>query len=203
MRRARRVHWAGYHGGAGSPRDRLGDEQDTGGKRVMTFRSPYPEVTIPELALTPYVLRRAGELADKPALVDGPGGRTLTYGQLAATISRAAAGLAERGFRHGDVLAIYSPNLPEYAIAFHAAASLDGIVTTVNPLYTADELAAQLQDAGAAYLVTIPQFMDKALDAAQRSNIREVFVFGEAEGAMPFASLLAGGGQPPAVQINP
>ncbi|MBA2449534.1 MAG: 4-coumarate--CoA ligase family protein [Chloroflexi bacterium] len=169
----------------------------------MTFRSPYPEVTIPELALTPYVLRRAGELADKPALVDGPSGRTLTYGQIAAAISRAAAGLAERGFRHGDVVAIYSPNLPEYALAFHAAASLGGIVTTVNPLYTADELAAQLQDAGATYLVTIPQFMDKALDAAQRSNIREVFVLGEAAGATPFASLLAGGGQPPEVQINP
>ena len=41
------------------------------------------------------------------------------------------------------------PNLPEYAIAFHGAASAGGSCTTVNPLYTANELAHQLEDSGA------------------------------------------------------
>jgi acyl-CoA synthetase (AMP-forming)/AMP-acid ligase II len=41
-----------------------------------------------------------------------------------------------------------SPNLPEYAIAFHAVAMVGGINTTANPLYTADELARQLRDCG-------------------------------------------------------
>lgn len=36
----------------------------------MIFRSPYPEVTIPEMPLTSLVLRRAQELADKPAIVE-------------------------------------------------------------------------------------------------------------------------------------
>jgi len=169
----------------------------------MIFRSPYPDVTIPEVALTPFVLQRAQELADKPALIDGPSGRTLTYGQLAGAVRLAAAGLAQRGFHKGDVFAIYSPNLPEYAIAFHAVSSLGGINTTVNPLYTADELAYQLNDAGARFLLTIPQFVDKALEAAGKSEVEEVFVFGEAEGATPFASLLQSDGQVPEVQINP
>ncbi len=52
----------------------------------MTFRSHYPDVRVPEMPLTEYVLQRAGELAEKPALIDGPTGRTLTYGQLADSV---------------------------------------------------------------------------------------------------------------------
>ena len=47
------------------------------------YTSPYPDVDIPESPITPYVLRRTGELGDKPALIDGPSGRTLSYGGLA------------------------------------------------------------------------------------------------------------------------
>ena len=71
----------------------------------MIFRSPYREVEIPEVALTEYVFRRAHEHADKPALIDGPSGRTITYGQLLRR-SAHGLGLARRGFSKGDVLAI-------------------------------------------------------------------------------------------------
>lgn len=169
----------------------------------MIFKSPYPDVAIPEMALTPFVLQHAQQLADKPALIDGPSGRTLTYGQLAGAIQKVAAGLAGRGFNKGDVFAIYSPNLPEYAIAFHGVALAGGVNTTINPLYTVGELAFQLNDAGAKYLLTIPLFLDKALEAADESGVEEVFVLGEAEGATPFAELLAGDGSAPKVDINP
>ncbi|HEX9923996.1 MAG TPA: AMP-binding protein, partial [Anaerolineae bacterium] len=169
----------------------------------MIFKSRYSDVTIPDTALTPVVMQQAQALAGKPALIDGPSGRTLTYGQLAQLIQRAAAGLAERGFKKGDVFAIYSPNVPEYAIAFHGVASVGGINTTINPLYTVGELAHQLNDAGAKYLLTIPQFLDKAKEAAAESDVEEIFVFGEAEGATPFASLLQGDGQPPDVSLDP
>lgn len=170
----------------------------------MIFKSLYPEVAIPDdIALTPYVLQRAQELGDKPALIDGPSGRTITYSQLAGAIRLAAASLAKRGLKKGDVFAIYSPNLPEYAVAFHAVATAGGINTTINPLYTVDELAQQLNDCQAKYLLTIPQFLDKAKEAASRSKVEEIFVLGEAEGATPFASLLQGDGQMPEVQINP
>jgi acyl-CoA synthetase (AMP-forming)/AMP-acid ligase II len=168
----------------------------------MIFKSLYPDVTIPETSLTEFVLQHARELGDKPALIDGPTGRTITYAQLPGLIARVAAGLAQRGLQKGDVLAIYSPNLPEYPVAFHAVASLGGVVTTANPLYTAGELANQLNDAGARFLLTIPQFLGTAREAAGQSKVEEIFVFGEAEGATPFAALLAGDGSPPQVAIN-
>jgi acyl-CoA synthetase (AMP-forming)/AMP-acid ligase II len=169
----------------------------------MIFRSPYPDVSIPEIPLTDFVFRRAGERAGWPALIEGTTGRATSYGELVSAIRRAAAGLAARGLRKGDVLAIFSPNLPEYAIAFHAAATLGAINTTVNPLYTVDELTFQLNDSGAKHLVTIPQFIDKAHEAAKRSSIEEIFVIGEAPGATPFASLMENGGSPPRVEIDP
>ena len=164
--------------------------------------SASPPVTIPDLTITDYVLRHAARLGDKPALIDGPTGRTLTYRQLADGARRMAAGLAKRGFRKGDVLAIYSPNVPEYAIVFLGVAMAGGVNTTVNPLYTADELANQLRDSGARLLVTVPPFLDKAKEAAAKSGVEEIFVLGSAEGARPFTDLLAAGAEPPAVTID-
>jgi acyl-CoA synthetase (AMP-forming)/AMP-acid ligase II len=165
--------------------------------------SPYPDVEIPDVPLHQFVLAGAARMADAPALIDGPSGRTLTFGQLAGGVQLVAAGLAARGFGKGDVLAIHSPNLPEYALAFYGTAAAGGAATTINPLYTVDELAFQLKDAGARFLVTVPPFLDRAREAAARTAVEEVFVFGEAEGATPFASLLTAGGQPPAVEIDP
>lgn len=170
----------------------------------MIFLSPHKEVSIPEATLTEFVLGGAGGRAEKPALIDGSTGRRLTYGELARSVRRVAAGLAGRGFQKGDVFAVYSPNCPEYAIAFHAVASLGGINTTINPLYTTEEVAHQLKDAGAKYLLTVPQLMDKAREAASRAGVHELFVFGEAEGATPFARLLETDEQAvvPAVSID-
>src|ERR1044072_6965602 len=112
----------------------------------MIFKGPYPDVEIPETALTPFVMHRAGELADKAALIDGPTGRAVTFSQLNDAIAIVAHNLAERGFKKGEVLGIISPNCPEYAIAFHATALLAGIVTPINPLYTHYETAHQLTE---------------------------------------------------------
>jgi len=169
----------------------------------MIFRGPFPEVTIPEVSLTKLVLRRAQELGSKPALIEGPTGRIITYSQLAEAITQVAAGLAQRGFKKGDVFGILSPNVPEYAIIFHAVASLGGINTLVNPLYTEQEIAHQLKDAGARFLVTVPAFMEKARESARAASVEELFVFGDADGATPFASLFATNSVAPDVEITP
>ena len=141
---------------------------------------------------------------DKPALIDGPSGRILSFRQLAEAVDKVAAGLAAYGLTKGDVFAIYSPNLPEYAVAFYAVAKLGAINTTINPLYTVDELINQLNDAGAKFLLTIPQFLDNALAAAQKTAVRQVFVLGEAAaGASAFSSLLDHDATAPKVTIDP
>ena len=169
----------------------------------MIFKGPYPDVEIPLTPLTPFVMHRAKELGDKPALIDGPTGRTITYKQLADLIAIAAYNLSQRSFKKGDVFGILSPNCPEYGIAFHATATLGGTVSPINPLYTRHEIAHQLKDAHARFLVTVPTCLDKAREAAEDAGVEEVFVFGEAEGATPFGSLLVDNGRAEQVEIDP
>jgi acyl-CoA synthetase (AMP-forming)/AMP-acid ligase II len=172
-------------------------------EQTIVHHSPYPDVQIPDVALHEAVLATAAERGDQPALIDGPTGRTITYGQLAGGVGRAAAGLAARGFSRGDAFAIYLPNVPEYAVAFYAVSTAGGVSTTINPLYTADELANQLNDSRARFLLTAPPLLERARAAAERSGVEEIFVLGEAEGATPFAALLAADGEPPAVDVDP
>jgi acyl-CoA synthetase (AMP-forming)/AMP-acid ligase II len=167
------------------------------------IRSPFPDVVIPDVSLPDFVLAGAGELGAKPALIDGPSGRTITYAQLVEFVRAVAVGLAERGFGKGDVFAHFAPNLPEYAVTFYAVATLGGINTTANPLFTAEELERQLRDCGARMLVTVPEQAEKARAAARAAGVQEIFVYGEADGATPFSSLPEAAGEPPEVAIEP
>jgi acyl-CoA synthetase (AMP-forming)/AMP-acid ligase II len=161
----------------------------------VIFRAPEGSIEIPDIALAPFLLERAARWGERTAFIDSATGRTLTYRDWADDVRRCAASLAARGLRKGDVLAIYAANSPDYAIVFFAVALLGGIVTTINPLYTAEELRRQLEDAGAKYLVTAPAFLEKTKDMP----VEETFVLGEPS----FASLLKSDGAVPRVGIDP
>jgi acyl-CoA synthetase (AMP-forming)/AMP-acid ligase II len=121
---------------------------------VTIYCSPHPRLEIPRIALPDFVLARAAERGRRAALIDGPTGRTITYAELPQLVERAAAALTRRGLRKGDVAGILSPNAPEYAVTVLAIARLGGVVTTANPLCTADDLGKQLRDSGARLLIT-------------------------------------------------
>ena len=104
----------------------------------MIFRGRVAEV--PSISTQESLLGGSEEYRERPALIDGPSGRTITYGDLAEAVRATSAGLVARGFRQGDVLALMSPNAPEYAIAILGVLSAGGIVTTLNPLYTVGEI---------------------------------------------------------------
>jgi acyl-CoA synthetase (AMP-forming)/AMP-acid ligase II len=99
----------------------------------MIYASSLPDVKIPDLPLTEYVLAAGAVQPDKPALIDGVSGRTLTYADLHTAVRSLAGGLAATGFARGDVLALMAPNTPEYAVVFPAVAMAGGVITTINP----------------------------------------------------------------------
>ncbi len=155
----------------------------------MTFTSPLPSISLPALPLTPYILERAGQLADKVAFIDGVTGRTMTYGAFEDAVRRQAGGWLEDGLAVGEVVAVMAPNCPEYGVIFHAVALAGGVVTTVNPTYTAGEVHHQLVDSGATRLVTIPMFHETVTAAIVDSPVKEVYVIGEADGCTSIAEL--------------
>jgi acyl-CoA synthetase (AMP-forming)/AMP-acid ligase II len=165
----------------------------------MIHRSPLPDVEIPDLQLVDYVLARASELGDKPALIDGPSGRVLTYRALRQAVRALAGGLVARGFAPGQTLALLAPNLPEYAVVLHGVAYAGGVVTTINPTYTEREVHHQLVDADATLLVTVAPFLEVARSAVEGTNVEQIFVIGEAEGVPPLTELL---GEPLGAQVS-
>lgn len=168
------------------------------------YHSPYPPIDIPDTPLVPYVLQRAAELADKPAIICGVTGRQLTYGQLEQAIRQVACGLHAHGIRKGDVVGLVCPNVPEFAVVFYAVVTLGAICSTVNPIATAEEIGAQFADSEAVMLVTIPDLFEKCSAAARlASTVREIVVMGDVAGSTPYASLFTHGDTPPHVVIDP
>ncbi len=148
---------------------------------MTVYTSAYPDVTIPKRSVTEHVLRHADRLADKVAMIDGPTGRTLTYGQLRDRIHSLAGGLQAQGVGPGVTLALMAPNLPEYAIVFHAIALAGATVTTLNPTYGAEELAFQLKDAQAQWMITIGLFAETAATACDAVHITKRVLIGPAQ----------------------
>ena len=64
----------------------------------MIHHSPLPDVEIPDLPLTEYVLAGGVGQPGKPALIDGASGRVMTYGELDDAI-RSLAGARKRPAR--------------------------------------------------------------------------------------------------------
>ena len=58
----------------------------------MIFRGPYPDVEIPEVSLTDFIFNSIEGVKAKPALIDGPSGRTLTYAEFAGAVRRVGVG---------------------------------------------------------------------------------------------------------------
>jgi acyl-CoA synthetase (AMP-forming)/AMP-acid ligase II len=171
----------------------------------MPFTSLFPDVDIPSVSLPELLFGDPGDRAERPAMIDGTSGRALSYGELAAMVSTFAAALAERGIGKGDVVAIFSPNTPYYAVVFHGILSAGAVATTINSLYMPGEIAHQLRDSRAVLLVTVSPFLDRARAAVAcgGTDVRSLVVLDGTDGHESLADLLATAAPPPRVPIDP
>ncbi|MEU8569744.1 AMP-binding protein [Streptomyces pathocidini] len=89
-------------------------------------------------------------------------------------LSDALAGhLAERGFAHGDRLAVVLQNVPQFVLALLGAWKAGGTVVPVNPMYKDREVAHVLADAEVAALVCADRAWEAYLrDTAVGSPVR-------------------------------
>jgi acyl-CoA synthetase (AMP-forming)/AMP-acid ligase II len=170
---------------------------------VRIFRSPFPDVTIPDVSLSAFVLGNAGVHGDHPAFVEASSGRIVSYRTFLDRVRRLAAGLAHAGISKGDVVALWAPNSPEFAVVFHAVIRAGAILSPVNSSYTAEEAGFQLQDAAPRMLFTVAPLLERAAAAVALSQraIDIVTIDGAAGG--PSLESLCVDGAPPDVLIDP
>jgi acyl-CoA synthetase (AMP-forming)/AMP-acid ligase II len=123
----------------------------------MVFRSPWPEISIPDITIPEAILPAARERGDKPAVIDGETGAILTYGGLAEGADRVAAGFARAGVRPGEAVAIALPNSFDFVLAWYGALRAGAWVVPLSPLCTPAEMEHLIHDSGARHLLTIPE----------------------------------------------
>ncbi|MFE4498864.1 AMP-binding protein [Rhodococcus sp. NPDC056743] len=172
----------------------------------MSFKSPFPDVEIPNLSVYDFLFGNIDPAdLDRTAFVEGSSGAVTTYASLIAQINGIAGALAARGLAVGDVVALHSPNVPAFGSVFHGILRGGGVATTINALYTAEDIAKQLTDSKAKFLFTVSPLLPQAKAAADEVGIpaENVFVLDGAEGHLSLRDLLGEGAQAPDVSFDP
>ncbi|KAL2854126.1 hypothetical protein BJX68DRAFT_39702 [Aspergillus pseudodeflectus] len=95
---------------------------------------------------------------------------------------RFAAGLRKSGLKKGDRVLLFSGNDIFFPVVFLGITMAGGIFSGANPTYVARELAFQLQDSGAIYLLCAEDSLNTGIEAAKLAGLGQdkVFVFNNA-----------------------
>ena len=126
----------------------------------------------------------------KTAIVDTSCGRRISYAEYGEIIEAVARGFIAAGLKPGEVVAIFLSNSWEFCAAYHAATLAGAIPTLLNPTYREREARYQLENSGAAFLVSDACSLD-GINLAGLPDLRRVFYTRQpAAGAEPFAALL-------------
>ncbi|KGP62750.1 long-chain fatty acid--CoA ligase [Legionella norrlandica] len=93
-------------------------------------------------------------------------GTEITYADLNNLSRNFAAYLQQLGMEKGARVAIMLPNILQYPVAMFGILRAGYVVVNTNPLYTADEVIHQMNDAGAEVIIVLENFaktIEKAL----------------------------------------
>jgi long-chain acyl-CoA synthetase len=148
-------------------------------------------------------------------------GRKITYRQLEEEVAHVASGLAQKGMKKGQRMAIMLPNCPQYIAAYYAILKIGGIVVNVSPMYVERELEFQLKDAGVEIILALRDLYPRLEAVREKVSLKTIILTdlhetgGErprqksgaapAEGVCGYAELLEIGRNlpPPPVEVNP
>jgi len=135
---------------------------------------------------------------ERTAVIE-PGGRAVSYAELAGRADQYGRGLQALGLRPGDAVAGMLPNSTEALALLFAAMQTGLYVVPVNWHLAAAEVAYILGDSGAEAFVAHERFAQVAADAADQAGIASGarFAVGDIPGFTPLAGLGAdGAGRP-------
>jgi long-chain acyl-CoA synthetase len=153
------------------------------------------------MLLRDIIAQGAREFPGSPALIfrDHP----TTYGELAVTVQRLAAGLLALGLQPGDRIALLLPNCTPFVYGYYAAAQIGVVTVPANPLLKPAELEYIWRDAGVRLALTAPPLLPGVQAARQNlPNLRHIVTIRPPEetsepipGLIPLQDLIMQGAQ--------
>jgi acyl-CoA synthetase (AMP-forming)/AMP-acid ligase II len=170
---------------------------------ILQSRHAVAAAAVPTVSLARFVRDALIPHAEKTALVDGPSGRSYTYGQLLALSASVAHSLVARGIGRGDRVAFICPNLPEVALAYHGVITAGAVAMMLNPLSTADELKKYFAVGRPKLVVTVGLFVEAIRSADPSLPLVVIGDVGGVTNAEPLTALLGASTTPPDVAFDP
>ena len=151
---------------------------------LSTYRSHGipAEIAPPKYASVTEMMEAAMKrYADRPAFRSF--GQTLSYADVDRLSRDFAAWLQSRGVRHGDRIAVMTPNILAFPLAMLGIIRAGAVQVNVNPLYTPRELEHQLNDAGVQTIVIFSGSTPTLAEIIGRTGVRNVITTGVADGS--------------------
>ena len=112
-------------------------------------------------------------------------GREFSFNELDNLTRRFTTALIDLGVKKGDVVALWLPNCPQYSISYFGVIGAGATLTAISPLFVAREMAYQIKDSGAKYLILIERFMKQYNRAAKQGLPLEKVIVINMEGKEP------------------
>jgi fatty-acyl-CoA synthase len=122
---------------------------------METYAVPFRDVTVGAL-----LSRLAATIPNNEALVHADRGQRWTFAQLEAESRLIARGLMACGVEHGERVALWATNVPEWVVLQFALAKIGAILVTVNTALRAHEIDYLLRQSESATVITIRGFKD-------------------------------------------
>ncbi|WP_245638487.1 long-chain-fatty-acid--CoA ligase [Croceicoccus bisphenolivorans] len=193
-------------------------------RHPIAWDSEFEPLSVPDL------FERGVCLAGTRKIADFYGRRT-SYVDMREEARKVAAALQRAGVGKGDRVGLYLPNVPVYLAAYYGTMIAGATVVNFSPLYTVEELAAQVEDSGVKILFTIdsvallptarevldcsaletlvvkgladmlPRLKSALLRIVGRNQLAEI-PSGDSR-VVPYDRFVAGCGQPDPVDIDP
>ncbi|KAL1593133.1 hypothetical protein SLS60_010740 [Paraconiothyrium brasiliense] len=137
---------------------------------------------IPKVSLPTYLFDSpTADLPKTPALISAkdPEKYYLSIDTYRLYGQRLASGLLRAGLKPGDRVLLFSGNTLFFPTVMIGIIMAGGVYTGANPTYVARELAYQLKDSGAKYLLCAEGSIDTGMAAAKEAGLSadSVFVF--------------------------
>uniref|UniRef100_A0A2M4BHT0 Luciferin 4-monooxygenase n=1 Tax=Anopheles marajoara TaxID=58244 RepID=A0A2M4BHT0_9DIPT len=129
-------------------------------------------IRIPHETLDQYLWDQFSKWTNKTAAICGITGRSYTYGTLRDHCAALAIRLQRKlNLQFGNTLAVCLPNIPEFPLVTLGAIEAGLVVTTINPIYTAEEIARQLLDSDTKFLVGLASNIAVLREAVQLAKL--------------------------------
>ncbi|MGH3400154.1 MAG: AMP-binding protein, partial [Streptosporangiaceae bacterium] len=130
----------------------------------------------------------AASAPDRAAVIE-PGGRAVSYAELAAEADRIGRGLQGLGLVPGDTVATLLPNSATTLAAFFAAIQTGLYIVPVNWHLIGAEVGYILADSGARAFLAHERFAAAAVQAADAAGVTARYAAGAIDGFQPLAAL--------------